>query len=220
MPDAHTVAVPAWARKSRTWLVAGVGVLLAVAAAAWLWPGLVRDSGRTDVLLVGSGVVSDQHDAIERQLREKGRRVEVIPAGALCDGAQGVARAVTQSSPAIVVLSPLGNECQGDAVASLQDAIAASHGARVVLLVQPGPPPVGQSADVRTAIAGDESRRNVLVADPSTLLAEARGSPARLPCQWWDDCEADGFVTVRDAAGALTPAGGQRIARVLAGAMP
>ncbi len=95
-------------------------------------------------------------------------------------------------------------------------------GRRVVLVVQPGAPGAAQSQDqaVQAAYAALLAARRATVADPSTLLGGS-AAPASMPCQWWDDCRPDGTVEVRTSpGGALTPAGSQRVARVVVGAIP
>lgn len=206
-------------RAARRWVVPAVATAVGVAVIlAWLWPGLVRGGDRLDVVVLGDGEVAAHADTISRRLHERGLRVALDLDVAFCDAAARVA----DSPASMVVLSYQRAEaCDGDATAAWDATVEAAGDRRVLLLVQPGPPPAGQDPEVRAIIGGLEPRRDVIVADPSTLLAEASGSPSRLPCQWWDDCEPDGFVTVRSGEGGpLTPAGGQRLARVLTGAVP
>lgn len=220
MPRGRRVDAPAWAGRASTWAVVGVAALAVVLLGAWLWPGPMRDGERLEVLVVGDGAVDGARDTIERQVRGAGRSAQVAATVATpCDAVPVLEAAEAD----VVVLSFLraGGGCgSGDTNAAWLEAVEAAGDARVVLLVQPGPAPVGQDPEVRDAIARLEGRRDLLVADPSTLLGEREGSPARLPCQWWDDCERDGFRTVRSADGTLNDAGGQRLARVLVGALP
>ncbi|HKY64868.1 MAG TPA: GDSL-type esterase/lipase family protein, partial [Acidimicrobiales bacterium] len=87
------------------------------------------------------------------------------------------------------------------------------------------PPPVGPPASepaaaaIRTVyrdIADD--REDVTIVDPGPALGPDGGFHVALPCESWeaDVCGPDGTVTVRNADGIhLTPAGGERYARVL-----
>jgi hypothetical protein len=211
---------PPDATGGRRWLLAGAGVVAAVALLAWLWPGIARDGGDVDVLVVGDGAVATGSDAIQRNLRERGLRVEVATLATPCEAAP----VLQDTKASVVVLSFLhsGGGCAAgdDTQRAWDEARRAAPHARVVLLVQPGPAPSGQDADVRAAIDALEPHRDVIVANPATLLGEGQGSPARMACEWWDDCEPDGFATVRRPDGSLAPAGDQRLARVLVGAMP
>jgi hypothetical protein len=61
------------------------------------------------------------------------------------------------------------------------------------------------------------STGGAIVVDPTRLL----GSPDERtqPCQWWDRCDPDGTVAVRDENGVLSPAGATRVARMTVGAL-
>jgi hypothetical protein len=78
-----------------------------------------------------------------------------------------------------------------------------------------------------TVRRGVRDADGLTLADPSWLLGEAEGFPERVACQWWEwgaaferTCEADGRVPARAPDGSWAPAGWQRLARVLAGAIP
>jgi hypothetical protein len=216
----RSLNAPQQAPGRRPWLLAGAGAVAVVAILAWLWPGIARDGGDVDVLVVGDGAVATGSDAIQRSLRERGLRTEVATVSTPC----AAAPVLEDTKASVVVLSFLrsGGGCANgdDTLQAWDEARRAAPDARVVLLVQPGPAPAGQDADVRAAIDALEPRRDVIVANAATLLGETAGSPARMPCEWWDDCEPDGFTTVRQPDGSLGPAGDQRLARVLVGAMP
>ena len=87
--------------------------------------------------------------------------------------------------------------------------------ARLIAMLQPGRTSAAARADAVAA--------RVELADASVLLGERSfdvAPPERMACQWWDDCDPDGQVAVRDDTGALTYAGGERLARTLAGVLP
>jgi hypothetical protein len=55
--------------------------------------------------------------------------------------------------------------------------------------------------------------------DPTRFVGDQL-SATSMPCQWWESCTADGTVVVRDPAGALTPEGGDRVARIIVAELP
>lgn len=205
-------------RNRRALLVA----IVACAALAlwWWWPYLVRDPERVDVVVLGDGQVAEARDPLERRIRETGRSVRTLAAPVTwCDAVAQVVAETPAWSPSVVVVSVRAADpaCSGFASAGddgWRRLVEAARPARVVLVVQPGPVPAGQPREVVEAL---RLGGGWIVADPTELLGEE--GEARLPCQWWDDCEGDGTVQVRDG-GRLTPAGGERLARVVAAVLP
>lgn len=185
-----------------------IGVVIAVVLVWWWWPSVGRSASRLDVVVVGDTQVVEGRQQIERRIREEGYSVEVVATdpGGFCEGLDELRRRVEDESPTIVVLSPTAT----DDGCTLADGVEAAGAATVVALVQPGL----QDPQVRA----EAEALGLTVADPTRLLGDA--TAVRLACQWWDDCEPDGQIAVRDDAGALTPAGGERVARVLVGVLP
>jgi hypothetical protein len=185
-----------------------IGVVIAIVLVWWWWPSVGRSADRLDVVVVGDTQVIDAREQIERRIREEGFSVEsvITEPGGFCEGLDELAGLVDDESPTIVVLSPteIGTGC------TLADGVEVAGDATVVALVQPGIQDPGVRAEAEAL--------ELTVADPTRLLGDA--AAVRLACQWWDDCEPDGQVAVRDDAGALTPAGGERVARVLVGVLP
>lgn len=202
---------PDAARRGRR---AGRGAALSLGAAVlgvlwWQWPALAGHRDRTDVVVVSDPFLDRAQGALERQIRDTGRSVEVTAPRGWCDEAvtSGVGDVVHASGA--IVLSYAGDEpCDlGDTIARLRDAAAT-----VVVVRQPGvawPDGLAQSGAVLV-----EPERLVGDAQPSTVLG----------CEWWDavwlqPCGVDGAAPVTDEAGELTDLGLDRLARMVAGAL-
>jgi hypothetical protein len=189
-----------------------VGAIAVVLGVWWVYPSAAREPARLDVVIVGDGQVVEAAEPLARRVRELGMTVELITTDA-CGALPTVGSFIDERDPSIVVLSPSTPE--GCGAAFWFDAETAAGDARLVALVQPGRTEATARADVAAA--------GVAVADATVLLGERSFDvppPERLPCQWWDDCEPDGQVAVRDGARALTNAGAERLARTLAGMLP
>lgn len=189
-----------------------VGAVAVVVGAWWVYPSAAREPSRLDVVIVGDGQVSEAAEPLTRRVRELGMSVELLTTDA-CAALGEVGALVADRDPSIVVLSPSAPDGCGPTY--WIDAEAAAGQARLIAMIQPGLTAATARADL--AAAGTE------VADATALLGERSfdvAPPARLACQWWDACEADGHVAVRDGSGALTAAGGERLARTLAGMLP
>lgn len=205
----------------RAWAPWAVGVVVLVAVVWWWWPTLRSDHERLDVLVVADGQVREGREQLDRRVRQRGLSIShtSVPAS-WCDAVDLVAEGVRDRAPGTVVVSVRSVEagCDGFSAAAgpgWGDLRAAAGAAAVVVVVQPGPAPLGQTpAVVEVLRSGDVG----IVADPTDLLGEE--GEERRPCQWWDDCEADGQVAVRSADGALTAPGGERVARVLVAVIP
>lgn len=201
--------------------VLAVSVVIVVAVAWWWWPTLRADPERLDVLIVADGQLREAADPVARRVRELGLSVrESVAPGSWCDAVNLVAAERAERSPRRIVVSVRAADpsctgfdgLDGEGWERLRD-VAGDAG--LVLVVQPGPAPLGQPSGVLGALRQGEGW---VLADPSVLLGEL--GEERMPCQWWDDCEADGAVAVRDETGSLTAAGGERVARVLAAVLP
>jgi hypothetical protein len=189
-----------------------VGAVAVVLGVWWAYPSAAREPTRLDVLIVGDGQVGEAAEPLVRRVRELGMTVELITTDA-CTASGEVGTVTEDRPPSIVVLSP--SAPSGCGAPFWFGADAAVGDARLVALVQPGRTDATARADL--AAAGVE------VADATVLLGERSldvAPPERMACQWWDDCDPDGQVAVRDGAGALTYAGGERLARTLAGVLP
>jgi hypothetical protein len=189
-----------------------VGAVVVVLGAWWAYPSAARDPSRLDVLIVGDGQVAEASEPLVRRVRELGMSVELV-VGDACAALSEVEAIADERTPSFVVLSPALPAGCGAPYWLAADAAVGD--ARLVALVQPG------RTDA-TARGGLEAA-GVEVADATVLLGERSfdvAPPTRRPCQWWDDCEPDGEVEVRDGSGALTAAGGERLARTLAGMLP
>jgi hypothetical protein len=199
--------------------IAVAGVVLFV---VWWWPALARDPDRLDVLVVGDGLVTQARDDLARRVRQNGESVEVVdaPASTLCESRGDVDDLAAKRHPSTVVLSfaRLGT-CSA--------AFDLSTDARIVVLGQPPSTPT-QAADL-DAIASFADANGYDYVDPTHLLGTS-SEETRIGCQWWDTpgagedrpglgtCQPDGQVTVW-AGGSLTPAGSERFARALVGAL-
>ncbi len=189
---------------------------------AWWWPALARDPDRLDVLVVGDGLVTQARDDLARRVRQNGESVEVMdaPDRTLCDAHGDIEDLAGSRHPATIVLSfaELG---------SCTAPFDLATDARVVVLGQPPSTPA-QAGDLAAMAAFAGANRYDYV-DPTHLLGTS-SQEARIGCQWWDtpgagedrpglgQCQPDGQVTVW-ADGTLTPAGSERFARALVGAL-
>lgn len=208
MDDTGSDAENWWSRRSVR-VAAAVVVGLAFVL-WWWWPSLARDPDRTDVAVVGVGQVVEADEAIQRRIREQGMSVEMVPTEP-CADIDAVADRLDALDPSVVVLSPTtAASCAGQWSELVGAVRSVTDDATVIVL--------GQTGSLDATTTSDLEPLDVVVADPTRLLGDA--SVVRSGCQWWDDCESDGQVALRDENGALTPAGAQRVARVLVGTIP
>jgi hypothetical protein len=187
-----------------------VGAVAVVLGVWWAYPSAARERSRLDVVIVGDGQVGEAAEPLVRRVRELGMSAELVVADA-CAALATVGDLVADRDPSVVVLSPSA----ADGCGTPYWTAAEVDGARLIAMVQPGRTTATARADAVAA--------GVEVADATVLLGERSFDvppPERMACQWWDDCEPDGQVAVRDGSGALTGAGGERLARSLAGMLP
>jgi hypothetical protein len=189
---------------------------------AWWWPALARDPQRLDVLVVGDGLVTQARDDLARRVRQSGESVDVVEASArtLCDARRDVDDLAGSRHPATIVLSfaELG---------TCAEPFDLATDARVVVLGQPPSTPT-QAGTLATMAAFADANGYDFV-DPTHLLGTS-SKETRIGCQWWDTpgagedrpglgkCQPDGQVTVW-TGDSLTPAGSERFARALVGAL-
>ncbi len=186
----------------------------------WWWPSLTGAGDTVDVLLSGDAEIVADSNPVLRRLREAGLEVAVHPEWSdWCDAYAGLAPVLESTDPEVVVLSfrheGTCDRGAGPPFGYLAEQVAAEKIPLVVLQPGQGPPTEGFGP----ALAALDDYDHVTIADASRLLGDGP-TAERAPCQWWDDCDPDGMVAVRDAGGALTPAGLERLARVLVSVIP
>lgn len=206
------MTVPPLLRRPAVWLGAALAV---VVGGWWLWPTLSGHDAVNDVLVVGDGDLATAKVPVERRLRERGLAVvDDLSAASWCEAATLLPDLIARFRPETVVVSFRANGDCADGVGEVRRLVPGAR--HLVLVVQPGPGRMDEA--VRNAI-GAAAAEGVSVADATALLGGDEMPPA-VGCAWWDDCGPDGAIAVRDDTGELTEAGGERIARVLAGVVP
>jgi hypothetical protein len=179
-----------------------LALALVVAGLWWLWPTLTGAEHDVDVLVVGDGVLAEARRSIDLRIREEGLAVEWFEASDWCDDIGRLATVVDDVGPARVVLAFDGADaCVGAATAAIGDADGVA-----VVVPGAGPDPAAVAA------AG------FLTVDPTRLIG-APGEPVELPCEWWEQPCLPAGTPVRGADGALTEAGAERLARVVAASL-
>lgn len=195
--------------QGRRWRIGAVVAVAAIGLAWWWWPTFTGQAGGTDVVIVGDQFLTTSEREVTYRIHEDGFSIEWSPEIAdWCDASAAVTRAIADHDPTHVVVSALADGTCGTPGPELRRAVAdAADGTRLVVVVQPGD----------GAIAEDFAGTGAVVVEPQRLL----GLPGELeqPCQWWDTCQPNGLVTVRDASGALTPEGTTRVARMIVPAL-
>lgn len=180
-----------------------VAVVTLLVVAWWVWPALTRDD-RPDVLVLADGMLAGGERAVELRVREDGRTVRWAPFEATwCAHPGQLADLVAGLDPARVVLAPATID-----PACLAELAVVLRGHDPVLVAQPaaaGDPAV-------PAVAG------LLLLDP-TVLVGLPGDDPRRPCEWWEACDGDGRIAVREPSGELTAAGQERVARLVVAAL-
>jgi len=195
-----------------------------------------------DVALVGDSLIEQSRDQFIAHAGEQGLTVETAAFGgsAPCDWMEAF-QGFADAPPAVMIISFAGNDSTpcinpgggpprdprtiADAYAEdLPGILDLFAGTRTALYVVV-PPPVGEPASEPAAAAIRAMYRDLVADRPAITLvdpAPALGPDARfhrtLPCEAWeaDACGADGTVELRRDDGIhLTPAGGERYARVL-----
>jgi hypothetical protein len=172
-----------------------VGALTVVVLAVlgwWAWPTITGADDTAPVVVVITPAFDGVNDRFEGELRTRGRAAQVVVAR------EGWCQVV---------------EAGRDLDASLRVVVADP---------EPGCDPWESSGEsgswwwIAPSGVGDEVvvPSNVSVLDLGWTLGDA--GTLRRGCEWWDDCEPDGQITLRSEPGVLTPAGLERVARVVA----
>ena len=199
---------------------------------------------RLDVAVVGDSLIEQSRDQLVAHAGNQGLVVETFALGgsAPCDWAElGVFDDLAADPPHHLIISFAGNDytpCINPAGGPPRDpqTVADAYAQDMPGIVEPFegtdtevyvvlPPPVGEPASEPAAAAIRTMYRDladahpgVTVVDPAPLLGpDGRFAPS-LPCREWEApaCAADGTIAVRNPDGIhLTPAGGERYARVL-----
>lgn len=185
-----------------------VVIAMVVGLLWWQWPLIAGHDTRTDVVLLADGFLTSTETPVTDRIHEDGRSLRWEGgATSWCDAAAAVAKAEAELDPAAIVLS-FGDATGCDA-AAVTRAIAAAKGHSVLIVAQPGRSGIEATADLHGAT----------VIDPTRYIGDQLAATA-MPCQWWETCTADGTVAVRDADGALTVEGSDRVARIIVAELP
>ena len=195
-----------------------------------------------DIAVVGDSLIEQSRDQMQAHADAQGLTVESVAFGgsAPCDWMDAF-EDFAAAGPEHLIISFAGNDNTpcihpeggpprdpqtiADAYAEIMPAILdlfADTDTRIAIVL---PPPVGEPASEPAAAAiramyrdVAAERPEVAIIDPAPLLGPDGAFHRTLPCEPWEAevCAADGTVTVRNADGIhLTPAGGERYARVL-----
>lgn len=176
-----------------------IAVVLLVAAVGWYaWPGISGDHGDVVVITDADHAAVTPH--LVAEVRDRGRDVTAL--GEVDDWCSLAVEVPTlplsDDVDVLVVAITERGDCAGDPMAAVVDALDRRSVAAVIVV------PPGQSApavDARTVPVLE------LLGPPSATTVE---------CEWWDECAPGESVRVRSAAGQLTDAGADRIARMVA----
>lgn len=181
----------------------GAGAVGVVGLLAWWWPGITGQDAQTDVVIVSSPSILRARDAIERRLREEGFTTAWESA---TDDTCSLMPVEDLDFEVLVVPLPDTNECSPATVRGtilgLVDVVDASK----ILAVLPWVTGAQESEILRLL-----TDNGIEFVDPQPLIGRIGETQA---CLWWDECPAEGRVSTIDDDG-LTPAGQQRVARVI-----
>lgn len=180
--------------------LAALGVGAAAVATWYLWPVVSGNHG--DVAVYGGGTIESSVDLLSFQLRDRGRGVQWFAAGSTwCELAE---LDIAVDDVDLVVLAPesLGT-CDGQPAATTVSRLSREVDVIAIAIGGAG------AATASTATNG------ATVVDSTVLLGTS--DVASMPCEWWDNCA--GTVEIRDATGELTPAGHERLARMISAAI-
>jgi hypothetical protein len=174
--------------------------IVAVVALWWLWPTLAGDD-RTGVLVVDDGFLAPGRRSLELRTRETGRTVRWDAFDQRwCADPGPFEQLVDDVDPQVVVVAVGDTSCASTVTRALA-------GRRVVLVEERA------SGGLAALERGDAE-----VVDPARLLGPA-DPDLRLDCEWWESCDIDGRIAVRDAVGVPNAAGQERIARMIVAAL-
>jgi hypothetical protein len=191
--------VPPRTGRTRRRRGAAIGFVMLAAVVWWAWPSLASHDDRLGVLVVADPFLDPARRSLELRTRESGRTIHwSASAHSSCAERDALARVLEDEQPEQVVLSA---SC-ANALAGAPDTV------KVIAVVEPD---VGPSPALLAA-------QGYEVVDPERLIGRP-GGDHRLTCQWWETCDGDGRIAVRDASGALTVAGHERLARMIVAAL-
>ncbi len=189
---------------------AKVVVVLALVAGVlwWQWPTIAGYDKRTDVVMLTDSFLTSTERPVTYRIHEDGRSVR-WDAGATswCGAADAVRRVEAELNPAAIVLSFA--DATGCDASALTGAVQAARGHSVLIVTQPG----------RSGIETSANHTGATLIDPARFIGDQLAATS-MPCQWWESCTADGTIVVRTADGSLTPAGGDRVARIIVSELP
>lgn len=189
---------PRGQRRRVTGAAVAVAALVAGAAVWWAWPTFTHDS-RPGVLVVADDFIAGGERSFELRAREDGRTVRWVAFDpAWCDDPSLVAAMVERVDPERVVVS--AQRC----VLTISGALRSRH------------PLVVQRPEAETA--GALATIGAVVVDPERLVGQPGDDPRR-PCEWWERCDLDGRIAVREPSGELTTDGQERVARMVVAAL-
>jgi len=208
--------------------------------------GPAGTTGVPDVAVIGDSLIEQSRDQLSAHAEATGLSVEAVAFGgsAPCDWRDDFERFADEEVGTLIVsfagndntpcVNPTGGgfrdpQTIADAYAVMVPELLdlyAGTGTDIYLVV---PPPVGPPASepaaaaIRAVYRGiADDRADVTLVDPGPALSPDGAFHAALPCEAWeaDVCGPDGTVAVRNADGIhLSPAGGERYARVLLAAI-
>lgn len=184
--------------RRRSTVVTGVIVTAASLAVLlwWSWPSLAGHDEQLDVLVVAEGELLEARRSMDLRVRQTGRSLEWIDLEpSWCDRLDELVGEIEERSPGRVVVS-----AAGPCLAVLLDGLPDDD---PILVPVPG------TTSTPELLAG----LGATVVDPARLIG-SRAPGLVFPCEWWDPC-TEGVAVVRDETGALTPDGGERLARLV-----
>jgi len=235
-------------RAAVAWIVVGVTVAAVAGFAVARSRSSATSTGDDlDIAVVGDSFMEQSATQFVGLAGDQGRSAEVDAFGGLaaCDRQEALER-FARSEPDVLIMSFAGNdltpcmlrtevpssatetaaEYREDLDRLVGDFMATSPETRVYLVPPPPvqPPQYEANAaamrDMYRGFAADHP--GIAVIDVTPALSPDGAFHERLPCEPWEEqtCEPDGTVKLREDDGVhLTPAGGERYARVLADAV-
>jgi lysophospholipase L1-like esterase len=235
-------------RAALAWIVVGVAVATVAGFAVVRCRSSAESSGDDlDIAVVGDSFMEQSATQFVGLAGEQGRSAEVDAFGGLaaCDRKEAL-EGFARSEPDVLIMSFAGNditpcmlrtqapssaaetaeEYREDLDRLVDDFLATSPETRVYVV----PPPPVQVPEYEANAAAMRAmyqrfaaeHPGVTVVDVTPALSPDGAFHERLPCEPWEEraCEPDGTVKLREDDGVhLTPAGGERYARVLADAV-
>jgi hypothetical protein len=172
----------------------------------WWWPSISPPSAdRVDVVVVTDAAVAGYARPVTDRIHESGRSSSWMESVGLCASWPEPVEGVPEGATIVVTTD-------GDEVC-------------VAAIVAWGAARSGEEIVVPVAVDTSHGADTVTVVAASALLGEA--GTELMPCLWWEErggfeapvCEA-GMITVRNADGALSVFGADRVGRMIVAALP